>query len=44
MHWGVGEGRGLRACLSECVHWRGCVLVIHQMGTADAEILNIQRF
>ena len=39
--WGV---RGACACVSARTRAPGCVLTIHQMGTADAEILSIQRF
>ena len=40
---GGGGGNCVRACVSVCTRARGCVLTIHRIGTADAEILSTQR-
>ena len=34
----------MRVCACVRARVRGCVLTIHQIGTADAEILSTQRF
>ena len=36
--WGWGGG------VPACAHNRGCVLMIHEMDTADTEILSTHRF
>ena len=43
---GGGGGGVVPACARSCESVRTlvCVLTIHQMGTADAEILSTQRF